>query len=204
MTLRTRGTNGRQPKAAGENEPSADQASVVDDGKVPDYITGKPVAENDKERVRQRIARALFHEYGISVNDMEPDFRVKVDRSNKKIDIAIFAPGAPHAAENVQRVVVCQKEPRVGDKGAYRMRDHEQADKEFGLLKSAMTALPGCRYGLWTNGLEFFFFLKKPARFDVDFTPIGDWPMGDESIGTREVASHARMRRAEASFRTET
>ena len=60
-----------------------------------EHITGKPVAENDKERVRQRIARAIFHEYGISVDDMEPDFKVKVDGSNKKIDIAIFGPGTP-------------------------------------------------------------------------------------------------------------
>jgi hypothetical protein len=73
------------------------------------FITGKPVAENDKERVRQRIARALFHEYGISVDDMEPDFKVKVDGSNKKIDIAIFERSSEHTPENVRRLVVCQK-----------------------------------------------------------------------------------------------
>ena len=68
-------------------------AYVIEDGKILDYITGKPVAENDKERVRQRIARALFHEYGISVDDMEPDFKLKVDGRNKKVDIAIFEAG---------------------------------------------------------------------------------------------------------------
>jgi hypothetical protein len=33
------------------------------------------------KRVRstRKIARALFHEYGISVDDMEPDFKVKVE-----------------------------------------------------------------------------------------------------------------------------
>ena len=66
-------------EAAVENGAVADQTSAIEEGKLLDYITGKPVAENDKERVRQRIARAMFHEYGISVNDMEPDFRVKVD-----------------------------------------------------------------------------------------------------------------------------
>ena len=65
---------------AEENGPPTDEASAIEDGKILDYITGKPVAENDKERVRQRIARALFHEYGISVDDMEPDFKVKVDK----------------------------------------------------------------------------------------------------------------------------
>ncbi|WP_457094607.1 hypothetical protein, partial [Microvirga sp. P5_D2] len=81
--------------------------SAIEDGKILDYITGKPVAENDKETVRQRIARALFHEYGLSVDDMEPDFKVKVAdsgrSSNKKIDIAIFEPGSEHTPENVRR-----------------------------------------------------------------------------------------------------
>ena len=117
-------------ETAEENGASTEETSAIEDGKILDYITGKPVAENDKERVRQRIARALFHEYGISVDDMEPDFKVKVEESgrssNKKIDIAIFEPGAKHTPENVRRLVVCQKEMKLGDKGAYRMRDHEQ------------------------------------------------------------------------------
>src|SRR5258708_15432717 len=82
--------------AAEDNGASTDDIDSIEDGKIFDYITGKPVAENDKERVRQRIARALFHEYGISVDDMEPDFKVKVDCSNKKIDIAIFEPSSEH------------------------------------------------------------------------------------------------------------
>jgi type I restriction enzyme M protein len=182
---------------ADESGASSDETSAIEEGKILDYITGKPVAENDKERVRQRIGRALFHEYGISVDDMEPDFKIKVDGSNKKIDIAIFEPGAEHTPENVRRLVVCQKELKIGEKGAYKMRDHEQAEKEFGLLHGAMTELPHCKYGLWTNGFEFFFFETARTRFDVKFRPIGDWPMGDESVGTRDVASHARMRRAD-------
>ena len=176
---------------------STDETSAIEDGKILDYITGKPVAENDKERVRQRIARALFHEYGISVDDMEPDFKVKVDGSNKKIDIAIFESGSEHTPENVRRLVVCQKELKIGDRGAYKMRDHEQAAKDLEVLKDAMAACESCKYGLWTNGLEFFFFRVDRKRFDAKFIPIGDWPLSDESIGTRDVASHARLRRAD-------
>jgi type I restriction enzyme M protein len=180
-----------------ETSSSTDGTSAIEDGKILDYITGKPVAENDKERVRQRIARAFFHEYGISVDDMEPDFKVRVDGSNKKIDIAIFESGSDHKAENVRRLVVCQKEVKLGDKGAYKMRDHEQAAKDLELHKSAMSACENCKYGLWTNGLEFFFFQVEHKRFDVKFNPIGDWPMADESLGTRDVASHAKLRRAD-------
>src|SRR4051795_5893032 len=130
--------------AVEESGASTDETSAIEDGQILDYITGKPVAENDKETVRQRIARALFHEYGLSVDDMEPDFKVKVGdsgrSSNKKIDIAIFEPGCEHTPENVRRLVVCQKELKLGDKGAYKMRDHEQAAKDLELLKDAMAA----------------------------------------------------------------
>ena len=49
-----------------ESGTSTDEASAIEDGKLLDYITGRPVAENDREKVRQRIARALFHEYGMT------------------------------------------------------------------------------------------------------------------------------------------
>jgi len=155
------------------------------------------VKDTDKERVRQRIARAIIHEYGIPAEDLEPDFRVKVGGRNKKLDIAIFRPGAAHEPENLYRVVIVEKEPKLGAKGAYRMRDPEEARKEFELLEAVMAEIDGCHYGLWTNGLEFFFFKKEITRFDVRFKPIGDWPMGDDTLGTREAASLARMRRAD-------
>jgi type I restriction enzyme M protein len=77
------------------------------------------------------------------------------------------------------------------------MRDHDQAAKDLELLKDAMAACENCKYGLWTNGLEFFFFQVKRTKFDVKFIPIGDWPLSDDSIGTRDVASHAKLRRAD-------
>lgn len=179
------------------DQAGGDEVTSLEEGKVLDYITGDPIKESAKEQVRQRIARALFHEYGISVEDMARDFKMKVDGRRKKIDIAIFTGGEAHSAENLRRIVVCDKEPKVGSKGAYKMRDHEQAKKEFGLLHAAMTEAEHCRYGLWTNGLDFFFFEKEVTRFDVKFKPLGDWPMADESLGSRTVASNAQLRRAD-------
>jgi len=183
-----------------EEEVVAPGDASLDDGMILDYITGEPVKDSGKEQVRQRLARALFHEYGISVDDMVPNFRMKIDGRSKKLDLAIFIPGTKPSERNpdtLRRVVICEKEPSNGKKSAYRMRDHKQAEKEFGLLHSAMAEAANCLYGLWTNGLEFFFFEKKQTRFDTKFIPIGDWPHADETVGTREVASMARMRRAE-------
>ena len=176
---------------------ATDEVTALEEGKVLDYISGKPLKDTPKEQVRQRIGRALFHEYGISVQDMEPDFKLKVDGRNKKADIAIFVPESEHTVENLLRIVVCDKEPKQGKKGATKMRDHEQAEKDVAGLQAFMAAAEGCKFGLWTNGLEFFFYEKEVSRFDVKFKPIGDWPMGDESMGSRDVVSSARMRRAD-------
>lgn len=184
-------------QAADEHGGPVDESTAIEEGKILDYITGQPALETEKERVRQRIARALFHEYGISVDDMAPDFKMRIDGRLRKVDIAIFEPGASRDADHVRRIVICEKEPTNGRKSSYKMRSPEEAEKEFGLLKAAMTEATNCKYGLWTNGLDFFFFEKEVTRFDVRFKSIGDWPQADESIGTRDVASAARMRRAE-------
>jgi type I restriction enzyme M protein len=172
-------------------------AMSLEDGSVLDYITNEPIKDSPKEHVRQRIARALFHEYGLSVEDMVRDFKMKIGGRQKKIDIAIFDPGKEHTVEHLRRIVICEKEPTNGRKSAYKIRSPEEADKEFELLKDAMAHAEHCKYGLWTNGLEFFFFVKETTRFDPKFKSIGDWPLADESIGSRDVASHAKMRRAE-------
>ena len=179
-------------------ETATSQMHTIEEGKVFDYITGKPVKDTPKEAVRQRIARALLHEDGINVDDMEPDFKMKVNGKMKKVDIAIFQPGAEHALEYLDRIVMCDKEPKTGTKGAYKMRDHDQAKKDFELLHLAMSEAPeSCKYGLWTNGLDFFFFQKVVTRFDVKFNPVGHWPMADGTIGTKDVHSDAKLRRAD-------
>lgn len=185
------------PVAGADVAVEPDDANDLDEGKIFDYITGASLKDSAKEQVRQRIARAIIHEYGIAAEDMEPDFKVKVGGKNRKLDIAVFHPGTAHVADNMYRAVIVEKEPKVGTKGAYRMRDPDEARKEFDVLEAAMAEVESCKYGLWTNGLEFFFFQKEITRFDTKFRPIGDWPMGDETIGTREAASLARMRRAD-------
>jgi type I restriction enzyme M protein len=170
------------------DEKAATAEATVADGFILDFISGtKSLKETPKEQVRQRIARALFHEYGLSVDEMEGDFTVKVGGRKRKIDIAIFHHDKPHLPENISRVVVCKPEPNVGRTS--RIRDYEQAESDLEELKSLMEAIESCQYGLWTNGLELFYLDKKTTRFEVKFEPMGDWPMADESLGTRDVVS---------------
>lgn len=177
---------------------SGDAGDVVADGHVLDFISGtESLKDTPKERVRQRIARAVFHEYGISVEDMEGDFPVNAGGRRRRVDIAIFRPGQPHAQENLRRVVICRPEPTQNKRGAVKMRDYTQAAKDLEEIKPFFEDVESCQYGLWTNGLEFFFLKKKATKFQIDSEPIGDWPPGDESIGLRDVFSHARARRAD-------
>ncbi len=79
---------------AGALHVAAAGETTVPDGYTLDYISGGVVRDTAKEQVRQRIARALFHEYGISVEDMERDCPVPGAGPRKKVDIAIFSHGA--------------------------------------------------------------------------------------------------------------
>ena len=175
-----------------------DGQDIVRDGFTLDFISGtKEVKETPKELVRQRIARALFHEYGISVEDMAADFPVLVGGRRRRVDIAIFATGESHAPENIQRVVVCRPEPKQNKRGAVKMRDYEQAEQDIADVKPFFEEITTCKYALWTNGLEFFFLQKRATKFEVVAEPIGDWPPVDETIADRNVLSRARARRAD-------
>jgi type I restriction enzyme M protein len=177
--------------ASGEEE-------AVRDGFILDFVSGADLLpDTPKEQVRQRIARALFHEYGCSVEDMERDFSVAVGGKRRRADLAIFKPGTAHAAEHLRRVVVCRPEPKLAKKGAVKMRDFDQAASDLDEIKPFLTDIEACQFGLWTNGLEFFFLQKKASRFQVDTEPIGDWPPADETIGTKDVVSHAHTRKAD-------
>lgn len=201
-TTKGRRSDGEEVEAARSDgsaqDRPVDEAEVVQDGRLLDFISGtKELKDTAKEQVRQRIARALFHEYGISVEDMEGDFSLRVGGQRRRVDIAIFRPGQAHEQANLRRVVVCRPEPTNAKRGAVKMRDYAQAAKDIDEIKPYFEEIDSCQYGLWTNGLEFFFVRKKATKFQVDAEPIGDWPPSDESIGTRDVFSHARARRAD-------
>ena len=118
-------------KLVGEVDATSEDATAIEDGSILDYITGRVVPDTGKERVRQRIARALFHEYGISVDDMVPDFRLRIDGRLKKVDLVIFEAGATKDPEHIRRIAICEKEPTNGRKSSYKMRSPEKAEKEI-------------------------------------------------------------------------
>ncbi len=176
--------------------------SLADDETI-DFITDRPVRLRGNEAVRQQIARSLSVEYGIPVDDMARDFPIPIQTENarrgvKKADIAVFAQGEPHTLENLQRVVICKPEPKGGrlvTKLGPRPGKTGSTELET-LLSSDRT--PQARYGMWTNGLDFFFLHRETARFGAKFEPRANWPIETSAGGA--MASAARMRRGEAAM----
>lgn len=163
----------------------------IPDGYTLDYVSGIPIKETAVEIVCQKIARALIHEYGFSPDDMERDFKLG---NRKKVNIAIFHRGKPHTVENVSRIVICKSEPKTG---TTKIREYEQANDVIESLEEMMLEIDSVKYGLWTNNLDFFFVEKEITRFEVKLHPIGDWPLADDSIGTKDVVSDAHTRVAD-------
>jgi type I restriction enzyme M protein len=166
---------------------------AIPSGYILDYVSGNQIKESKKELVRQRIARALIHEYGFSPDDMELDF---LYAGRKKLDIAIFHHDKEHIADNLSRAVICRPEPNIG-KNAIRIRDFDQAAKDLEEIEAVLLSIDSVKYGLWTNGLEFFFVEKEQTRFETKCNPIGDWPMAEESVGTKDFISDAHTRIAD-------
>lgn len=195
-------------QSGGETGPAAEdtqpQVTALEEGQVVDYITGKAIKETLKEKVRQRIARALVHEHGIDPHDMQRDFSVTVSeegskrKRSKRADIAVFESGAPHTTANLRRVVICKPEPKRG-KNVVKLREPDQARKDLEELQELMgnEDRPLCADGMWTDGVDFFFLKKVVGDFGVDYEDRSDWEIADGTIGSRTVASHQRLRQAD-------
>ena len=177
------------------------EVETLADGMLSDYITGKPVKDTPVERVRQRIAKAMIHEYGFDLVDLERDYTVAVEddgRSRRrKVEIAIFQHKKPHTLEHLRRVILCRPEPKASKKAVTILRDHQQAEKDLRELKEIMEAVTPCMFGLWTNGLDVFFLHKNPSRFGSSFEPTTDWPTSDNTQGSLSVLSFTQLRQAD-------
>ena len=59
----------REPLEYPELDGSIHEDVLVSEGMITDYITEREIKDSPKERVRQRIIRALFHEYGFPTKE---------------------------------------------------------------------------------------------------------------------------------------
>jgi len=147
---------------------------VVPENFTMDLVTGRPVRDTPREQLRQSIARSLITNYGFDIADLAIDFPVRVGDKRRIVDLVAYKRGSEHTADNIERVMICRAH-QPGKRSA-RIRGSEQASSDLKELTAVMLTLPGCNYGLWTNGTDFFYLQRDLEENAHHLEPIGDWP----------------------------
>ena len=104
--------------------------------------------------MRQNIEKAIVRQYKYVPTDCEPEFKIRVGSSNKRVDLIVFKSSADHKQENAFLLIETK---RPGTNPANRTDGIAQ-------LQSYMAACLNVQYGLWTNGDDRFCFAKRPDQ----------------------------------------
>ncbi|MFD3451727.1 N-6 DNA methylase [Streptomyces sp. NPDC058691] len=195
------------PKAKGSRSKGRlDAAHRLGDDETIDYISNEDVVKlTDAEKVRQRIAKALVHQYGINPKDMVRDYPLQVRNSEtgrvsrRRASIAIFEPGKPKEPQYLRRIVVTKARPKNG-RTVTKIRTYAQADEQVEELRELMIAAgPSCTLGMWTDDKDLYFVEREETRFEPRFHELPNWPSGDaeEFDATRDASSLAELRHAD-------
>ena len=118
---------------------------------IADFLTQRHVRDTPEEYVRQNLEKALVRQYKYDPQDCEPEFRIKVGSSRRRVDVAVFTAGSEHRQENAFILVETK---RAGTSPGNRTDGVEQ-------LRSYLAACLNARYGLWTNGDEQYCLAKR-------------------------------------------
>jgi type I restriction enzyme M protein len=140
---------------------------AIPDGKVVDFASGRLLDDTPEEYVRQNVEMSLVLEYSYPRDQVEVEFRIKVGSGTKRVDLALFEPGAAHTQDNIQTIVETKREGTKRD------------DKSDGVgqLKSYMAACLNCQHGMWTNGVDRDCFYKSSDRGGHSFIDAIDIPV---------------------------
>ena len=140
---------------------------AIPDGKVVDFISGRLLDDTPEEYVRQNVEMSLVLEYSYPRDQVEVEFKIKVGSGTKRVDLALFAPGAAHTQDNIQTIIETKRE------GTKR----EDKSDGVGQLKSYMAACVNCQHGMWTNGVDRDCFYKSSDRGEHSFIDAIDIPV---------------------------
>lgn len=155
---------------------------AIPDGKVVDFITGRLLDDTPEEYVRQNVEMSLVLEYNYPREQVEVEFKIKVGSGTKRVDLALFAAGAPHTQDNIQTIIETKRE------GTKR----EDKGDGVGQLKSYMAACLNCQHGMWTNGVDRDCFFKSSDRGEHSFIDAIDIPVQGAKKADAPSREHLR------------
>ncbi len=160
-------------------------ALIVPQGKILDFIDNKLRKETPEEYVRQEIEKSLVREYHYPREEIAVEFRVKLGRSSKRADLAIFPEGEPHKQEHIWAIVEC--------KAADISPNHRKEGVDQ--LKSYLAGCVNATFGMWTNGQERF-CLRKTGDTKEPFVEIPDIPAKGKPLDEEERPTFDALRPA--------
>ncbi|RKM61538.1 N-6 DNA methylase [Butyrivibrio sp. XB500-5] len=151
---------------------STETASIlsVPEGKIIDFLTKQFFNDTPEEYVRQNIEKALVRQYKYLVEDMFPEFSIKVGSANKRVDIVVFEHDKPHKQENAYLIV----ETKKANTNPHGKKDGIEQ------LKSYMAACLNAKFGFWTNGDDRYCFAKREKDGSFYFEEIPEIPAYDQ------------------------
>lgn len=159
----------REPKSDDLIEPSVD---TVTSGTLVDYVSRARVRATPEELgATQPFSRSLVEDYQYPVDHLQtrPQHRVKARPSDNSrsypVDIAVFQDSAKRD-EDLYIIVEAKKPTRTD--GEHQLRDY---------MRFSAAAL-----GVWTNGDERSFWLKRDTATGVEFLQIPNLPRYGESL----------------------
>jgi type I restriction enzyme M protein len=173
-----------------EDPEAQHDATASAEGQIYDTITNEPVRDTPLERVVQAVARSLAEEYDFDHTQLQRDQRIayevfdergKTRTVRKTLSVVVYAEDAPHD-DPAHIIRVCIVQP-PGTKA-------NDAKRGVALLEETLGALPGCEYGLWTNGTDLVFKQKLTGggRLEPEYVDLYDLPGYGESAADLDRA----------------
>jgi type I restriction enzyme M protein len=123
-------------------------------------IRGRDIQLKPEEIVRQLYAARLIKKYAYPEKSLEFEYPVTFGREKKKADIVIFDKDRPDAGY----IIVELKKPKLKE-GKNQLRSYCNAT--------------GAPIGVWTNGEQISYYLRKDSNYFEDITDI---PNANQSL----------------------
>lgn len=160
-------------------------ALIVPQGQILDFIDGTLRRETPEEYVRQEIEKSLVREYRYLPDEVAVEFPVRLGRSAKRVDLAIFTEGEPHKQEHIWAIVEC------------KAADVPPTHRKEGVdqLKSYLAGCVNAVFGMWTNGQERV-CIRKTSAVREPFVEIADIPAKGKSLDEAERPTFDDLRPA--------
>jgi type I restriction enzyme M protein len=153
---------------------------ILEDNQILCHLTGQIKTASAKESNLQSVIRMLNEEYAFVLEDMERDFNIKYtdpetgNDKKQKVDLVVFIKDSEHIQGNIIRLCIIHDE---------KVKETDKKKGPDATIKFIMGALESCDFGLWSNGIQYFFFQKtEDAYGNEDFEDIADFPGEGETL----------------------